>query len=103
MKEPVYKEALIKGVFSPEQAKQVISTLFGSKIQMHSDSAFSNWVKKGSSSAEDSTRRKELSESLQRLVKALETINETSGEEVLLDCELKMRFVKQDKSTAGPS
>lgn len=103
MKEPVYKEALIKGVFSPEQAKQIICTLFGSKIQMHSDSAFSNWVKKGSRSAEDSSRRKELSESLHRLVKALETIKESPGEEVLLDCEVNMHFVKKDKRPAKTS
>ncbi|MGQ3015026.1 MAG: hypothetical protein ACT6QS_15050 [Flavobacteriales bacterium] len=93
MTAPTYKEALIKGVFSPEQAREIIGTLFMSKIKMHTDAQFRNWVTSSSSSPEDSRRRQELTESLHTLLNALENLPAHGAEQVKLDCELKMTFV----------
>lgn len=88
------KEALIKGVFSPEQAKEVLTTLFRSKIQMHSLSSFSAMIRTGKDSTTDNSRKQELSESLDRLMTSIKN-NADSELDVKLDCVVKMEFVKR--------
>lgn len=87
-----HKEALIKGIFTPEQAREVLTTLFRSKIQMHTLSSFSTYVKTGKESGVDNTRKQELIGSLERLVKSLQTMNDPELD-VKLDCMVKMEFV----------
>lgn len=91
------KEALIKGSFSPEQAKEIVNTLFRSKIQMHSLSSFSSLIQTGRDSHPDVNRRKELTESLERIVKAINEMAD-SGMNVKLSCDVKMEFVAPNKT-----
>ncbi len=86
------EEYLIKGVFTPEQALTVITTLFRSKIQMHSLSSFSSLVQEGKESAEDNSRRNELMESLDRLVDAIKSVNSPNNM-IKLDCRVNMTIV----------
>lgn len=88
------KEPLIKGVFTPEQANEVLSALFRKKIQMHSLSSFSNYIKKGKESRIENSRQQQLTESLERLVNCMKTITDPELK-VMLDCVVKMKFVKR--------
>lgn len=91
---PINKEALIKGVFTPEQAKEVLSTLFRSKIKMHSQSSFNSLIKTGQESDIDNSRKQELADSLDRLIKSIKTISDPELE-VKLDCLVNMKFIKR--------
>lgn len=91
------KEALIKGCFTPEQAKEILNTLFRSKIQMHSLSSFSSLIQTGRESHPDVNRQKELTESLTRLIKAINEMPD-SGLNVKLDCDVRMEFVSPNKT-----
>lgn len=90
----VQKEALVKGVFAPEQAKEVITTLFQSKIQVHSLASFSSFVRTGSESKIDDRRKKELAESMERLLKAI-IENNDSFIHVKIDCDVKIEFITE--------
>lgn len=93
----IAREALIKGVFTPDEAKEVLTTLFRSKIQMHSLSSFSSYIKTGTESHVDNSRKQELTESLEKLVKSIK--EHTDPEiEVKLDCQVKMQFVKKKRN-----
>lgn len=88
-----YKEALVRGTFSPSQAKEIISALFSSKIEMHSKSSFSKFIRTGSESKEDNSRRKELIESLKKLGELLDEKMDDKVR-VKLNCPLELSFVK---------
>lgn len=92
MMRPVYKEALIKGAFTQEKAKEILNTLFRSKIKMHSLTAFSSLIKTGSESPEDNSRKKELTESLEKLITSIDEIADPDTV-IKLNCEVKMHFI----------
>ncbi|MFN8416680.1 MAG: hypothetical protein U0U66_10135 [Cytophagaceae bacterium] len=89
------EEWLVKGVFTPSQAKEVVTELFTAKIKMHSNASFKLLIKSGKESVEERSRVKELQASLVRL---LQLINEHPNEYIKLDGVLKMEFIdKVDK------
>jgi hypothetical protein len=98
MMQSIKQEALVKGNFTADQAKEVLTTLFRSKIQMHNILSFGSLVRTGSESAEDNDRKKELAESLDRLLKVIKA-NADQDLYVKLDCMVKMKFVKRKSAT----
>jgi hypothetical protein len=100
---PLFKEEnLVKGVFTYEEAFMIINNLFKSKIQMHTQASFSNFLKKGCESHEDTTRKQELIYSLERLVDALKEQN-NGDNNFRIECILKVECVKEPNSTTGVS
>ena len=99
MKPLLNEENLVKGVFTYEEAFMIISNLFKSKIQMHTQASFSNFLKKGCESHEDTTRKQELICSLERLVEALKEQN-NGDNNFKIECILKVECVKEPRATA---
>jgi dihydroorotase len=99
MKKPV-EEPLIKGSFEAERAIEILSTLFTSKIQLHNVKTFNSFIRTGTESIEDNSRKVELKNSLARLQSEIASINE---DEFLihLDCQVKLTAIK--KTTQGES
>lgn len=91
----IQEEALIKGSFTKEQAQFIITTLFRSKIQMHSSESFSSLIRTGRESAEDNSRIRELNESLQRLMQVLNEIKDHNTM-VKIDGLVSMEIINQD-------
>lgn len=98
MKPLLNEENLVKGVFTYEEAFMIISNLFKSKIQMHTQASFSNFLKKGCESQEDTTRKQELICSLERLVGALKEQNNADNN-FKIECILKVECVNAPKSS----
>lgn len=90
------EEALIKGFFTPDEAREVLSTLFRSKIHMHSLESFSTLVKAGYEPEEHKQRIKELSESLERLLNAVRLASD-SNLNLRIDCAVKIGFVSTEQ------
>lgn len=92
----INEENLVRGVFTYEEALMIITNLFRSKIQMHTQASFSNFLKKGCESHEDSTRKQELVCSLERLVEALREQN-TDKNNFRIECVLRLECVHEPK------
>lgn len=96
MKSQDNEESLVDGIFTYEEALMIVTNLFRSKIQMHTQKSFSNFLHNGCESAEDTSRKQELICSLERLVAALKEQN--NGEKNFrIECMLKIEAVNEPK------
>jgi hypothetical protein len=91
-------EALVKGVFTPQQAIEILVTLFQSKIQMHNSQSFSSLVRTGSESPEDNSRVKELTTSLRLLTEMIREADDTDTA-IQIDCKVKLKLRKRKVKT----
>lgn len=90
----IQKEPLIKGVFHVEQAKEILTTLFRSKIKMHSMSSFSNLIRNGAESEDDNRRKEELVESLER-IRVLLNSEEAKSKFIKINCQVEIALVNK--------
>lgn len=90
----IEEQPLVKGYFSPADAKEIILALFTSKIQFHNNSAFGMEEKTGIRADHHRRRASELSNSLKLLLNHLEKSKETEAV-VKIDCLVNMAIVKQ--------
>jgi hypothetical protein len=66
------KQTLVKGEFNPADAKEVLVSLFKSKINYHTTAAFSKKILTGKGSSFDIQRVEELRNSLRSINEILE-------------------------------
>jgi hypothetical protein len=85
------EEWLVKGVFTPSQAKEVVTELFTAKIKMHSNTSFKLLIRSGKESIEERSRVKELQISLERM---LQLIHEHPNQNIKLESLIKMEFIE---------
>jgi len=95
----IVKESLIKGSFDKETAIDVLTTLFESKIHLHNVKTFNRFIRTGSPSPEDSTRKTELKLSIDRLLEVIQKID-LSQQSIQIDCEVVLTIDQHKPSDA---
>lgn len=93
-------ENLVKGSFSKEDAREIINNLFGSKISFHKNRNFSNEIRFNQQDKHALRRAKELRESLDRCLAAIDSLPENG--QLRINCLLQMEFVEEEKSNKVP-
>jgi hypothetical protein len=89
-------QTLIDGYFNKAEAKEILTNLFNSKIKFHTIAAFSLEERANSKAKEHNKRKKELSNSLELLLKSIQE-NSDKSTEIILDCQVKMSFKSKEK------
>jgi hypothetical protein len=70
------KQSLIEGNFHPDEASEIIRSLFNYKIQFHAVTALSIWVRTGQDPQYHHKRKEELGQSLRQILKVIEQAKE---------------------------
>lgn len=91
-------ESLIKGYFDKETAIDILTTLFESKIHLHNVKTFNRFIRTGSASPEDSSRKVELKLSLERLLELLQKID-SNHQTIQIDCEVVLTLHHENSSS----
>lgn len=81
-------EPLIKGTFTPDEAREILNTLFRSKIHMHGVSTFSSLIREGAEAPGHNERMEELKASIARINAYLSSLKLT--QELQIECEVKI-------------
>lgn len=83
---------LIKGTFSPEQAKIILNSLINSKINFHNLEDFSNSIR---FNADDSYSKKRIDELNEMKIKMNQLMSDADlkGKEVELKCQFEIKLV----------
>ncbi|MFN5460596.1 MAG: hypothetical protein ACK5AY_11860 [Bacteroidota bacterium] len=91
---------LVKGRFSKNEAKEIISNLFASKIRFHTISAFGLEERASKKAEEHNKRKKQLNTSMNEL---LDSMNDKSAKEFEFEisCNLKLKPVKKQSKKMG--
>ncbi len=71
------KQPLIEGSFHPDEANEIIRSLFNYKIQFHTVTALSIWVRTGQDPQYHHKRKSELAQSLKEVLKVIEQAKES--------------------------
>jgi hypothetical protein len=86
-------QILVTGNFTKAEAKEILSSLFRSKIQFHTISAFGGEERATKKAKDHAKRKKELVESLDILNEFLEKGGKGKSK-VSINCEVKLSFGK---------
>ena len=70
------KQPLIEGCFHPDEANEIIRSLFNYKIQFHAVTALSIWVRTGQDPKYHHKRKEELGQSLRTILQVIEQAKE---------------------------
>lgn len=84
---------LIDGQFHPDDAKNVLLSLFNNKIAYHQLESFSNHIRHGSDVAISQKRIHSLKESIENIKVILEEANAT-GKQLKIEGAIQITFVK---------
>ncbi|MEZ4800961.1 MAG: hypothetical protein R2809_14545 [Flavobacteriales bacterium] len=84
-------EPLIKGTFTPDEAREILNTLFRSKIHMHGVSTFSSLIREGTEAPEHNERMEELKSSISRINEYLSQLKLT--QELKIECYVEINEV----------
>jgi hypothetical protein len=87
--EKVQKLELIKGNFSPSEAKEILMNVFLSKIQFHQSKNFSSKERLGKEEINAVTRIEELKKSLEMINKIISDA-ELKNETLFISSEIKI-------------
>ena len=90
-------EYLVKGKFTKQDAIEILSSLFGSKIQFHSLAAFGLEERAQKKATHHNRRKQELSQSLENLIQKINNYSE-KGNDVLIDCCVNISLSKKSKT-----
>ena len=87
----IEKEPLIKGVFTSEEAKEILSNLFESKIYFHQISALGIEERTGINSPFHKKRISELSGSLKNIIKVIRLASKNNLS-LKISCDVKIEI-----------
>lgn len=83
---------LIKGTFSPEQAKNILNSLINSKINFHNLEDFSNSIRFSLDDSYSKKRIEELNE-MKIIINQLMSNADLKGHKVEMKCQFEIKLV----------
>lgn len=83
---------LIEGTFLPTEAKEILTSIFSSKIQFHTTKNFSSQVRFGHDDAFSAIRISELNQCLETIFEII-TEAEKSNQSVSIHSEISIRLI----------
>lgn len=83
---------LIEGQFNPDEAKNILLSLFNSKINYHQLDSFSNQIRNGNVATNSQNRILSLSESIENIKVIIAEAN-LSGKQVKIEGIIHISFV----------
>ena len=91
------REQLISGIFTPQEAKEVLLVLIDKKINFHNNHIFNKWERFGEHCQTSESRLKELRATRQNILKSIADAEE-AGLNITLDCKLDINFTKDGRA-----
>lgn len=92
-KQSVNEFKLIEGEFSPNEARNILMSLFNSKIEYHQLDSFSNHIRHGSDVTFSQNRIKALSECVENIKEIVQVAN-SKGKQLKIEGLIKISFVE---------
>ena len=83
---------LIEGTFLPNEAKEMLSNLFSSKIQFHTTKNFSTQVRFGKDDTVSATRIPELNKSLEDIIEIINQA-EKNNQHISIHSSVSIRII----------